>query len=144
VSFAARFSGFLPLRTPTMVRTLQDYQPKETTVIRWMCLLILAILLRPSTTAGRTVEVPGDYSSISSALLFALPYDTILVAPGTYCENIEWPYLKPGLKLLSEAGPASTVIDGGGDDTVIGIYAAVDTTTVISGFTIRNGYAAGA
>lgn len=111
---------------------------------RWICLLTLTIVLRPSSTAGRTVEVPGDYATISGALLFALPYDTILVAPGTYYENIEWPYFKPGLKLLSEVGPESTVIDGGGDDTVIGIYAAVDTTTVISGFTIQNGYAAGA
>jgi pectin methylesterase-like acyl-CoA thioesterase len=93
---------------------------------------------------SRIVHVPDDFSTISVALLSALPYDTILVAAGIYSENIEWPYFKPGLKLLSEAGPESTVIDGGGDDTVIGIYASVDTTTVISGFTIQNGYAAGA
>jgi hypothetical protein len=101
-------------------------------------------LLAPFSAGGRTITVPDQYTTITAALLYALPYDTILVAPGTYAENIEWPYLKPGLKLLSQSGAEATVIDGGGDDTVIGVYASVDTTTVISGFTIRNGYAAGA
>jgi hypothetical protein len=113
-------------------------------VNRWVDALVLLAVLVPYNVAGRTITVPEDYDTISAALLYALPYDTILVAPGTYPENIEWPYLKPGLKLLSQSGPDSTVIDGGGDDTVIGVYASVDTTTVISGFTIQNGYAAGA
>jgi len=78
------------------------------------------------------------------ALTFSLPHDTILVAPGTYYEHIEWPALRPGLKLLSEAGAEETVIDAQGTDTGIGIYVNVDTTTVISGFTIQEGFAAGA
>jgi hypothetical protein len=111
---------------------------------RWIYTALLIVFATAESSFARMIAVPEDYETISSALLFALPYDTILVAAGTYVENIEWPYFKPGLKLLSEAGPDSAVIDGGGDDTVIGVYAAVDTTTVISGFTLRNGYAAGA
>ena len=105
---------------------------------------MLVAVLWPYGVVGRTINVPDDYATITSALLVALPYDTVLVAPGTYYENIEWPYFKPGLKLLSQAASESTVIDGGGDDTVIGIYASVDTTTIIDGFTLQNGYAAGA
>lgn len=88
------------------------------------------------------IHVPGDASGIELALLLAAPYDTILVAHGTYRTNAVWPS-RAGIKLLSEAGPAVTVLDGGGDVQVIGIYSGVDTTTVISGFTVRNGHAEG-
>ncbi len=91
---------------------------------------------------GGVVRVPYDAGTIGIALQIAAAHDTILVAPGTYHVNLEWPD-KPGLKLLSEAGPELTVLDGSDDVQVIGIYTGVDTTTVVSGFTIRNGHAEG-
>ncbi|MBD3348448.1 MAG: hypothetical protein GF400_04535 [Candidatus Eisenbacteria bacterium] len=96
----------------------------------------------PVVGAARTVGVPGDVPTIGLALALASPGDTVLVAPGTYYVNLEWPD-KDGLKLLSQEGPAQTVLDGSGDVQVIGVYTGVDTTTVISGFTIRNGHAEG-
>jgi hypothetical protein len=93
------------------------------------------------STAG-VIRVPDDVDSIPQALLAAAPYDTILVAPGIYYVNLEWP-AKDGLKLLSEAGPEATILDGGGNVQVIGIYTKVDTTTVVRGFTIQNGHAEG-
>ena len=107
----------------------------------FLCAVLFA--LYPQAHAP-TVTVPGDYTTIGAALFFALPNDSILVFPGTYEENLEWPLFRPGLTLLGTGGPDVTVIDGGGDDTVIGIYTAVDSTTLIRGFTITNGYAAGA
>jgi hypothetical protein len=100
------------------------------------------ILLAPAAARASVIRVPDDVTDIDRALFWAAPYDTVLVAPGVYDENIEWPS-KAGIKLLSEAGPESTAIDGGGLASVIGIYSGVDTTTVISGFTIRNGFAEG-
>ena len=111
---------------------------------RQIVILLTTPLFIPGILLARTLHVPSEYSTIASALFFALPYDTVLVAPGIYYENIEWPLYKPGIKLLSEAGPELTTIDGGGDDMVIGVYASVDTTTIIRGFTITDGYAAGA
>jgi len=106
---------------------------------------LCSVLLVPCIRAyARTVAVPGDYTTIGAALFFALPNDSVLVSPGIYEENLEWPVFRPGLTLLGTDGPDVTIIDGGGDDTVIGIYTAVDSTTIIRGFTIRNGYAAGA
>jgi len=91
---------------------------------------------------ARVIRVPADAGRIDLALLLAAPYDTILVAPGAYPTNVVWP-AKAGIKLLSEAGAAATVLDGGNDVQVIGIYSGVDTTTVIRGFTITKGHAEG-
>ncbi len=66
-------------------------------------------------------------------------YDTILVEPGTYKENIIWPD-KQGIKLKSDAGRDSTVISGDNDGRVITIDRKVERDTLISGFTIRAGF----
>jgi hypothetical protein len=104
--------------------------------------VITAIALTSVVSAAGVIRVPSDVGSIPTALLVAAPYDTILVAPGTYSVNLEWPD-KDGLKLLSEQGPAVTILDGGDNVQVIGIYVKVDTTTVVRGFTIQNGHAEG-
>ena len=70
--------------------------------------------------------------------------DTIIVAPGTYVENlILW---QKGLVLqsLNPNDPsvvASTIIDGGGVARAVDINAWESTGFVLSGFTIQNGYA---
>jgi hypothetical protein len=104
--------------------------------------LLLALLLLPAPAAADLIRVPDDIANVEAALLAAAPYDTILVAPGTYFVNLEWP-LTPGIKLVGQAGPSATVLDGSDDVQVIGIYTGVDTTTVVRGFTIRNGHAEG-
>lgn len=101
-----------------------------------------AAALCASSAPASTIRVPVGVPTIGLALAISSPGDTILVAPGTYYVNLEWPN-KQGLKLLSESGPSSTILDGGADVQVIGVYTGVDTTTVISGFTIRNGHAEG-
>lgn len=103
---------------------------------------LFGALLLCAKADGRLIHVPDDYAQIGMALVFALPNDTILVGPGVYEENIVWPATQ-GLKLLSTGGPEATILDGGGQDQVIGIYSAVDTSTTIRGFTVRNGHASG-
>jgi parallel beta-helix repeat protein len=65
--------------------------------------------------------------------------DTVLVASGIYYENLIWPATE-GILLISESGPEVTIIDGGEAGSVIQITTGVDTTTIINGFTIQNGY----
>ena len=99
-----------------------------------------ALIACGSTTAA-IIEVPADCSTIQEALDSAQSGDTILVAPGTYVENIIWPDVAD-LALVSEQGPDQTIIDGDSSGTVITLLSpVVDTSTVISGFTIRNGAA---
>jgi len=77
-------------------------------------------------------------NSIQAGLYSCLTSDTVLVAPGTYYENLFWPNTQ-GILLKSEFGPDSTIIDGSGSGNVIYVVYFVDTTTVVSGFTIQNG-----
>jgi hypothetical protein len=103
---------------------------------------ILLALLLAAGPAACAIHVPDDFSGIGDALLAASPYDTILVAPGTYYVNLEWP-ATPGIKLIGQAGALETILDGQDNVQVIGIYSGVDTTTVIHGFRIHNGHAEG-
>jgi hypothetical protein len=57
--------------------------------------------------------------------------------------TIRWPNVQ-GIKLISEQGFETTIIDADSAGSGITIPVAVDTTTLIRGFTIQNGYVAGA
>ena len=100
----------------------------------------LVLLVAP--VEATVLHVPSDVATIGGALEAASSSDTILVASGEYRVNLEWPDA-PGISLRSESGPSETILDGGGRLQVVGFYTGVDTTTVLSGFTIRNGHAEG-
>lgn len=103
--------------------------------------VLMAALISYGSAAAGIIEVPGECGTIQEALDSAQSGDTILVAPGTYVENIIWPDVAD-LRLVSEQGPDQTIIDGDSSGTVITLLSpVVDTSTVISGFTIRNGAA---
>jgi len=110
--------------------------------VRLAILAALAFLLGASREPASVIRVPGDVTEIGAALASAAPFDTVLVAPGSYHVNLEWP-ATAGIKLLSEAGPNATVLDARRRGSAIGIYTGVDSTTVVAGFTIRGGWVEG-
>lgn len=88
-----------------------------------------------------TINVPGDYGTIQEALNNASSGDVVLVAQGTYYENIFWPETN-GIKLMSVGDSSNTIIDGSGISSVIYINpqtSTIDTSTLIQGFKITNG-----
>jgi hypothetical protein len=87
-------------------------------------------------SAQLTVPSPS-YPTIQSAIAAAPPNATIQVLPGTYNENID--LLGKALTLRSLAGPAFTTIDGGGTAPTVKMTTGEQRTTVVEGFTIRNG-----
>jgi parallel beta-helix repeat protein len=103
---------------------------------------VLGFLFSSVTSiVAATIHVPGDSPTIQEGLFAAYSGDTVLVGPGTYSENLQWPN-RNGIVLISEKGKDSTKIDGGGIASVITlIYSSLDSLTVINGFTIRNGKA---
>jgi len=93
------------------------------------------------SVSAAQLKVPSAYSTIQAGLNAANTGDTVLVAAGTYTENIMWPDVN-GIKLISEGDSSNTIIDGGGISSVIYINrssATIDTTTIIKGFKITNG-----
>ena len=96
---------------------------------------------RPPTT----LNVPADYTSIQEAIDASFDGDTIIVQPNTYYENINY-YGKSIIlgSLFFTTGDtsyiSSTIIDGGYLGTVVTFGLHAESTTVLTGFTIQNGY----
>ena len=104
--------------------------------------LLCLILMISQVLLATIINVPDDQPTIQQGLNTATEGDTVLVATGTYYENLFWPMTNE-IKLFSEVGADSTIIDGSNLNIIIYIYSAtsIDTTTIIDGFTIQNGIA---
>lgn len=83
-----------------------------------------------------TYNVPSEYATIQAAIDAASSGDTVLVAVGTYNENLT---MKDGVILKSVAGPTNTIING--VSNVPGVTTItcqnVSSSTTIEGFTIK-------
>ena len=101
--------------------------------------IAVSAALCPFGAYGATIRVPGDYPSIQAGIDGAVEDDIVLVAPGTYVENIE--VLRKTLTLRSEVGAESTIIDGNQSGTVVNIIGGWYSmkNVYLEGFTIRNG-----
>jgi hypothetical protein len=86
-----------------------------------------------------TIHVPADQATIQGAINTAVDGDTVLVAPGTYQENID--FLGKAITVSSSGGPLVTIIDAAHHGTVVTFQTHEGLGSVLSGFTIRNGSA---
>jgi hypothetical protein len=122
------------------------------TLSRLSTILSLLAALSPSARSQTTWYVDGNqpppgsgtlsdpYSSVQYAIDqgTTLPGDTIEVFAGVYLENLN--FLGKSLALVSRDGPASTILDGGGQDTVVRLENGEGPGTRIEGFSIRGGF----
>ena len=90
-----------------------------------------------SAAEAATIHVPADLPTIQQAIAAAAPGDTVLVAPGTYVENLT--FLGKAITVVSEGGPAVTVIDGNWAGPVVGFAEGEPRGAVLRGFTIQHG-----
>lgn len=108
------------------------------------CAFGLLVTLSFITFAGirasaTTINVPSDQPTIQAAINAASNGDTVLVAPGTYYENIN--FMGKAITVTSSGGPSVTTINGGRAATVVTFDTSEGRSSVLSGFTITNGNA---
>jgi hypothetical protein len=95
-------------------------------------------------TPPATVHVPGSVPTIQQALSLAMLGDEIIIAPGTYTENVIFCGADVVLRSSGPDGPAivaSTILDGDALGPVVTFIGFETEACVLSGFTIRNGNA---
>lgn len=109
-----------------------------------ICLAITPVILN-----GQIIHVPGDQPTIQAGINAATTGDTVLVAEGTYVENInyEGKAITVASHFIIDNDPEHiefTVIDGSEPTdpdigSVVTFTSGEDTTSVICGFSIING-----
>jgi hypothetical protein len=102
---------------------------------------LLLFLLTGVAAKGNTIHVPADQPTIQAAINAAVAGDTILVAAGTYKENID--FKGKAITVKSVNGAATTIIDGSKLDYVVKFVTNEGATSILDGFTVTNGYPGG-
>jgi len=106
--------------------------------IPWSAPMLLAMaLLTSSASAQTTIHVPADVPTIQGAIQSASDGDIILVASGTYRENIDF----LGKAITVEGASAATTILQGGSapGAVVKFISGEGRGSVLSNFTIQGG-----
>lgn len=104
--------------------------------------VIVALGVMLTAASAATINVPADYGTIQAAVDAAANGDVVVVAPGTYAEQVDFATKAITLASTDPTDPAvvaETIIDGGGSGPVVLFENGETATSIIEGFTITGG-----
>ena len=110
------------------------------TRLRFTIAMIVTFALSGAATEGAVASdifVPADQPTIQDGIDMAFDGDRVIVAPGTYVENID--FLGKAITVTSEDGPDVTIIEGNVAGPVVRFVSEEGPASTINGFMIRNG-----
>jgi len=110
-------------------------------------LLVVAVIMAIGSffAEAKVIHVPADYPTIQAGIDAAVAGDQVVVAAGTYTGtgNKNLDFKGRAITVESENGAEKCVIDCENKGRGFYFHSDETNTSVISGFTIRNGYASG-
>ena len=104
-----------------------------------VCLVVAATLLAATVASAAIRNVPADYATIQSAINASATDDTVMVAPGTYYECLD--FGARTIRVLSSGGSALTTLRPNPITPFLPIvrFAGGGTGTEFAGFTLDGG-----
>jgi len=101
-----------------------------------VCVVVLFACVAAAQT---TINVPADQPTIQAGIDAAQNGDTVMVAPGTYFENIN--FHGKSITVTSDNNPDETIIDGGQLDPVVTFASGEGRGAILKQFTLTHGLA---
>ena len=104
--------------------------------------IVISMMLIAGIALGATLYVPGDYPTIQAGIDAALDGDTVMVADGTWIGpgNKNLDFGGKAITVTSENGAEYCIIDCEDDGRGFDFHSGEGEYSVVSGFTIQNGY----
>lgn len=102
-----------------------------------LCFSLILTLAITASSYAAIIHVPNDFPTIQEGIDAAKDGDIVLVADGTYIENIN--FNGKAIVVKSKHGAKDTTIDGNQNGSVVTFSSGEGPDSVIEGFTLRNG-----
>ncbi len=97
----------------------------------------LTLVVYAGAAQAAIINVPADQPTIQDAIAAAVNGDEIVVAPGTYTEQLN--FLGKAITVRSSVGAATTIISGGGSIAPLVTFATGESASSrLVGFTLRD------
>ncbi|HWO36583.1 MAG TPA: right-handed parallel beta-helix repeat-containing protein [Candidatus Acidoferrum sp.] len=101
--------------------------------------VLLVLLLVTGASVAATIHVPANQPTIQAGINAAKNGDRVVVARGTYFENIN--FAGKAITVAASSGRTVTIIDGGHAGSVVTFDSGEGRDSVLEGFTVQNGNA---